>query len=209
MLDRAKFFPAIRETVFTGHLSQPQVDGINVVLDAWEAPKAFSWLVSPMSPDIRWLGYMFGTDYHETAMTMQPIREMGGTAYLTRNYDVNGNNPSRARSMGNTNPGDGVKYCGKGFVQITWKNNYARMGKLLGFDLVNNPDLAMDPKIAVQIMFRGMTDPNPRNTFSGVNLQHYIYGQRGDWVGARHVINGTDHAEMIAETAEHFYNALK
>ncbi len=199
-IDRARLFTGIRGPVFHGHLNQQEVDGINFILDEWEAEAALT--------DLRWLAYMLSTAYYETAATMQPVHEYGGNAYFTRLYDIRGGRPKMAAAMGNTQPGDGIRYCGRGYVQLTWKNNYARMGKLLGVDLVGNPDLAMDPKTAIRIMFRGMTDPDPRNTFSGVNLQHYIGGKRSDWVGARHVINGVDHAEEIAETAEQFYRAL-
>lgn len=53
--------------------------------------------------------------------------------------------------MGNTEAGDGYKYRGRGFVQLTGKANYEAAGKALGIDLVNNPDLAAVPAIAAQI----------------------------------------------------------
>lgn len=53
--------------------------------------------------------------------------------------------------MGNTEPGDGYKYRGRGAIQLTGKDNYARAGKALGLDLVNNPDLAKDPAVAAKI----------------------------------------------------------
>lgn len=199
MIDRNRLFSGVRQTVFHGHFKQSQVDGINFILDAWEATDF---------TDLRWLAYMLGTAYHETAATMQPVHEYGGDAYFTRMYDVTGRRPDVARRMGNTSPGDGIKYCGRGFVQLTWKSNYAKMGRLLGVDLVGNPDLAMDPKIAARIMFAGMTATNLRDTFSGVNLQRYFNDTAEDWVGARHIINGTDHADMLAETSQDFFDAL-
>jgi len=59
--------------------------------------------------------------------------------------------PKRAKKLGNKKDGDGIKYKGRGFVQLTGRYNYARAGKELGIDLINNPDLAADPKIALQI----------------------------------------------------------
>lgn len=53
--------------------------------------------------------------------------------------------------MGNSEVGDGYKYRGRGAIQLTGKAQYAAMGKKLGIDLVNNPDLAMDPKYSAQI----------------------------------------------------------
>lgn len=53
--------------------------------------------------------------------------------------------------MGNTEAGDGFKYRGRGDIQLTGKSQYEDMGKKLGIDLVNNPDLAKDPKISAQI----------------------------------------------------------
>jgi len=54
--------------------------------------------------------------------------------------------------MGNDKPGDGYKYRGRGFIQITGKENYDKIGKMIGVDLVNNPDLANDPQIAAKII---------------------------------------------------------
>lgn len=54
--------------------------------------------------------------------------------------------------MGNDKPGDGFKYRGRGFIQITGKENYDKIGKMIGVDLVTNPDLANDPEIAAKII---------------------------------------------------------
>jgi len=54
--------------------------------------------------------------------------------------------------MGNDKPGDGFKYRGRGFIQITGKENYDKIGKIIGVDLVNNPDLANDTEVAAKII---------------------------------------------------------
>lgn len=209
-VDREKLFAGIRRAVFNGRFSQKQVDGINHIVDAWD---------KSVFDDLRWLAYMLGTAYHETAATMRPIKEYGSVAYFTGMYDVRGRRPDTARKMGNTKPGDGARYCGRGYVQLTWKSNYAAAGKLLGIDLVANPDLAMDPDIAAKIMFEGMTradiifeDSTTGDgdfSFTGRTLEQYFHDTTEDWIGARRIINGTDHAAMIAATARLFNDALE
>jgi predicted chitinase len=53
--------------------------------------------------------------------------------------------------MGNTQPGDGYRYRGRGFVQLTGRANYAEAGKALGLDLVSNPELAASPEVAAKV----------------------------------------------------------
>ena len=66
-INRNQFFDVVREEVTGGKLNQGQVDGCKAILDYWEK----AWAKS----DDRWLAYMLGTAYHESAHTMQPVRE--------------------------------------------------------------------------------------------------------------------------------------
>lgn len=74
-----------------------------------------------------------------------PIKEQGGPTYLTNLYE-------NRKDLGNTNPGDGVKFRGRGFIQITGRWDYAHFGSEVGRDLVGNPDLALDPAVAAEIL---------------------------------------------------------
>lgn len=56
-----------------------------------------------------------------------------------------------AKNLGNTQAGDGYKFRGRGYTQLTGRANYAAAGKALGIDLENNPDLAQDPEVAAKI----------------------------------------------------------
>lgn len=55
------------------------------------------------------------------------------------------------KNLGNTEPGDGPKFIGRGILQLTGRANYTAYGKKLGIDLVGNPDLASDPVVATKI----------------------------------------------------------
>jgi predicted chitinase len=58
---------------------------------------------------------------------------------------------TQARAFGNTEPGDGKRYKGRGVFIITGRSNYKKYGELLGVDLINNPDLAATPAVAFRI----------------------------------------------------------
>jgi hypothetical protein len=194
-MDRDQFFAAIRRAPFGGKMNAGQTAGVTAILDEWDRRGL---------TDMRWLAYMLATAKHETCHTMQPIREKGGTSYLIRMYDPQGERPALARKNGNTKPGDGARFCGRGYVQLTWRNNYRAMGKLLGVDLEGNPDMAMEPDTAAAIMFEGMI----RGSFTGKKLATYFDRSRSDWTNARRIINGTDRAAAIATIARQFYAAL-
>lgn len=202
-LDRAAFFTAARASPFPGTLSAKQVSGIEAILDA-----------CPPDLGTMELAYCLATAFHETARTMLPVKEYGTDAYFRRMYDPQGDRPDVARTLGNTAPGDGVKFCGRGYVQLTGRTNYRRAtGELQNagyldrsLDLTVTPDMAMTPDIAAAIMFLGMTE----GWFTGKKLSHY-FGSNvpADPTNARRIINGTDKAAMIAGYYAAFWKALK
>ncbi|MEP3298751.1 MAG: hypothetical protein ABJO27_20150 [Pseudoruegeria sp.] len=109
--------------------------------------------------------------------------------------------------MGNTEKGDGVKFHGRGFVQLTGRANYTDWGNRLKIDLTSshaNADKALDMNVALMILFEGMM----AGTFAGRKLSDFIVNVRQDWEGARQVVNGNDQAELIATYAEKYLDAL-
>lgn len=195
-INRKFLFDFARLQLFSGSLTQKQVDGINAILDYWEGNHA--------GKDDRMLAYLLGTAYHETDRKMQPIREYGSTAYFNRRYGPEGVNPRLARQLGNTEVGDGARYCGRGFVQLTGRRNYADWSRRLGRDLVANPDWAMELDTSARILIDGAL----LGTFTGRRLGQYFNGALADWRNARRVINGTDRADLIAGHAKSFYAAI-
>jgi len=55
------------------------------------------------------------------------------------------------RDLGNTQPGDGVRYKGRGFIQITGRANYRTYGSKLGLPLEADPTLASNPEIGAKV----------------------------------------------------------
>ena len=192
-MNRQTFLSEINPALFSGRITQSQIEGINFKLAAWEK----SGLT-----DIRWLAYMLATSYHETAKTMQPIEEYGkgkGRPY--------GQKLKHNRQL-YTWP-DKI-YYGRGDVQLTWYENYEIMGKLLGIPLLEQPELALKPDVSARIMIEGMTrGKSNRGDFTGASLENYFSATKDDPVHARRIINGLDKANLIAGYHYKFLTAIK
>ncbi|MBB4007818.1 glycoside hydrolase family 19 protein [Allorhizobium taibaishanense] len=198
-MDRAKFFAAVRSSLFGGALTQNQVNGMSSMLDAWQAGNM---------TDLRWLAYMLATAFHETAQTMQPVRETRAAtdeqaiAILDRSF-------AKGSLRWVKTPywrigADGKSWLGRGYVQLTHKSNYSKLGNAIGVDLVANPTLAMRDDIALKVMFTGMSE----GLFTGAKLAHFFVGAKADWLGARLIINGKERAADVADYAKAFQAVL-
>jgi putative chitinase len=198
-INRKFFFEHVRSRLFGGKLSAPQVAGMNFILDVWETNHS--------SKDDRWLSYALATAFHETAFTMRPIKEFGGSQYFFKRYDRKGSNPKLAAQLGNTQDGDGVLFAGRGYVQLTGRRNYTVMGKAFGVDLTSGKaaaDRMLTEAIAAKVLFKGMEE----GTFTGKKFANYFNKTSEDWVNARKIINGKDKQHIIAEYGRNFYRGL-
>lgn len=187
------FFDTVRSLF--GKLSQLQVDGMEAILAACD-----------QLPDLRQRAYVLGTIFHETGHTMQPIMEYGKGA---------GHDYGKKLKMGG-GPGKRIPYTtpdqlyyGRGYVQVTWYENYEAATKYAraaghDWDFLNHPELFLqhEPSMWVTIYFMR------KGYFTGVGLDKYFTGAKNDWVGARAIINGKDRATDIAGYAQIFYKAL-
>lgn len=184
-MDRSRFYAALRRRdsgVFGTSLSQPQVDRMEAILTRLDAKRIM----------LEQAAYILGTAYHESDRFRTMEEYASGAAYEGR------------KTLGNTEPGDGRRFKGRGFVQITGRRNYTDWAKRLGVDLVGNPALAARLDHAVTILIDGMM----LGTFTGKKLPDYVAGAKKDYVGARRVVNGTDRAAIIANYARAFEAAL-
>jgi len=178
--DRETYFEIVREDLFDGELAQVQVDGQNIILAVWEYQGG---------GDLRHLAYMLATVHHECATRFWPITEYGSDSYLQGK--------------------DYYPYHGRGFVQLTWKDNYVRASKELNLtderDLALYPEMALDSLIATRVLFRGMAV----GWFTAKSLDEYFNETVDDPYNARRIINGTDRADTVAAYHGKFLAALK
>ncbi|MBI1179093.1 MAG: hypothetical protein GC201_00945 [Alphaproteobacteria bacterium] len=192
-MNRDTFFAQIRQEPFSGAMTQPQVDGITMLLDVWDRDHA--------GGDVRWLANVLGQTFHETGARMQPIREgFATTDAVARKIVAKAGYPYAA-----PDPQTGEVYYGRGLIQLTWADNYKKLGGILGCPLYEQPDLALDPDTACQILFTGMI----QGLFTGRGLGYYFSDSNDDPMGARAIVNGHDRAALVAGYHMAFLKALR
>jgi hypothetical protein len=101
-----------------------------------------------------------------------PIDEYGGPEYFTKMYEGR-------KDLGNTQPGDGARYHGRGFIQLTGRANYRKYGQKLGIALEVHPELALTAEVAAGILALYFAD-------HGLAAR----ARQGDWEGVRRGVNG-------------------
>lgn len=203
-VDYGKFYDFLRDGKLLGPvITESEFKGCDAIIHAFATAGAC----------VSYCAYGLATAYLETANTMQPIGEYGGTAYFTRMYDIKGARPTKARELGNLTPGDGARYHGRGYVQLTGKTNYARASKRLAalgiaVDLVANPDEAKRPDVAAVVMVAGMTE----GWFTGRKLADDLpevgIASYEQFRASRDIINGRDRQDEIARFAIDFQTGL-
>jgi hypothetical protein len=194
--DRKKFFDGYRSRF--GPLTQELVDALEYLLGKIENDDRFG----TTETDRRKIAYCLATFKWETAHTFEPIDERGGEAYFNKRYAPD---TKAGTNVGNTKPGDGALFHGRGYVQLTGRTNYTKAKKLTGVDLLAEPDRAKEPELAYQIAIQGMID----GWFTTRKLGQYFKPDgTADYENARAIINGTDQATRIADIARRFSEIL-
>ncbi|WP_018428204.1 hypothetical protein [Hoeflea sp. 108] len=218
-MDRSKFYAALRARssgVFGTSLTGSQVANLEAILDEIQAAGL----------PLRHAAYVLATPYHEVGPGMAPkvenltyssaerIRavwpkrfpQIGDALPYVRNPQELANKVYGGR-MGNTTSNDGWTYRGRGYPQTTGRENYERFGRLLGLDLLGNPDLALRPDISARILITGMKD----GLFTGKRLAEFISGDKADYRSARAIINPDVEAngDRVAGYARAFEAALR
>ena len=214
-MNREAFYASLRSRssgVFGTSLSQPQVNGVNAILDEGQR----------RGISLRYLAAILAEAYHETGHKMQPVSEnlyyssavrirqvwptrfasIASAAPYAKNPQKLANKVYSGR-MGNGDEmsGEGWLYRGRGLSQITGKANYARFG------IASNPDQALDLETSVRVLFDGMV----LGTFTDKRLSDYDRGGSYDYKGSRAIINGdvTKNGGLIETYGKAFEAALR
>jgi hypothetical protein len=182
MIDKNTFVSNFPKELDSNGINRTQIQGFGIILDYWNHEYPDS--------DLRYLAYLLATCWHESGFTMQPVEEVGH---------------GKGHNYGTPDPITGKAYFGRGLVQITWKTNYSKFSHLMNIDLVEKPELALQPIVSTQIAFLGMFG----GLFTGKRLGDYFNSKTEDWVNARKIINSLDCAQKIAEYGKHFNELLK
>jgi hypothetical protein len=206
-MSRADFFAALRPPdsgVFAGSLTRDQVTGIEGILDAMSAVG---------DGRAKTLAYALATAYHETGRKMLPVREgfassdegaVRAVASLARRRGPDSAPAKYGRPAGPYNK----CYYGRGHVQLTWRENYARSSEDAGVDLEQDPDAMLDPVISARILIRGLVDGRWNGARHGI--AHYLPDEAEDNLkDARRTVNGTDKWDAIARYYGAFRKAIE
>jgi putative chitinase len=193
-LNSTNLFAYLRNAPFGGRLTQSQIDGVNAIIKEFNRAGG---------KDARHLAYILATAFHETGGKMQPVREGFAKTDAAARKIV-------AKYKYGKPDVNGHVFYGRGHVQLTWAENYKRMGELIGVDLYNAPDMALDKNLSARILVEGMIKgQSGKGDFAGKCVEQYFNATTDDPVGARRIVNGTDKCQLIAGYHKNFLDAIK
>lgn len=187
-----------------------QAESVRALLRVWDSHRELD--------DNRWLAYILATAAFETGdfRIMSDLLSIRSAQRIVQTWPARFkdaaeaepyvNNPEDLANrvygnrLGNTQPGDGWRYRGRGMVQIVGRENYQRYGALIDLNLEERPELVLNRDVAARVTFAYFI-PSPDKNL----LSQYLNAAKEDWRGARMLlVRGGAGAEGVAAKAEMF-----
>jgi predicted chitinase len=142
--------PTSKAQLSTQYKQAPKADpGMSILSNNTEAESVLHKTARAAGIKGTELAQFMAQTKHESA-DFSRMKEIGGKEYFAKRYDPRAA-PKTAKILGNTQAGDGVRYHGRGYIQITGRDNYRMAGEALGLPLEQHPEMASKPAIAAKI----------------------------------------------------------
>ena len=132
------------------------------------SPYAVAALLGIAGGECRWKLVEEGFNYSADRLLQVFPSVFKGDKALAQKYAGNPNNSlpeflygyqtAKGKGLGNTQEGDGAKYIGRGYIQLTGRSNYKKYGQLAGVDLLSNPGLLNTSSVAAEVSVKYMLD---------------------------------------------------
>lgn len=134
--------------------------------------------------DVRSQVAVVATVVTEVGPDLRPIHEHGSRGYFTSMYEGRSD-------LGNTRPGDGARYHGRGYIQLTGRANYRDFGDRLDLPLEKRPDMALRPDVGARVLVdyfkqRGIDEDARRAQWRDVRVK--VNGGLNGWTTYRHLV---------------------
>jgi hypothetical protein len=205
--------------------SQHEVDAIVGIVPrayranaAWAVPLLLNTARAGGVTHLRRIAYLLATAQHASHFGAR-LEERGagpGSDGVDRSFDHFEPGTPQGSAVGNTQPGDGARFRGRGFVYVRGRASYTTWSQRLALPdelvdgtpvpfFVANPDAMARPQFAAQTLIRGMRD----GLFTGIALGYYVNDKKTDYHGARRVVGGLEHARDVAASAMVYARAIE
>ncbi len=208
-----------------GHASQDEINAIVTLVPRtfranalWAVPLLIDTARAGGMTHSRRIAYVLATAQHGSHFGAR-LEETGtgpGADGVDRSFDRYEPGTALGTTLGNSEPGDGARFRGRGFVHVRGRAAYATWSQRLGMPeqpvdgthvpfFVAHPEALARPSIAAQTLVQGMRD----GLFTGIALGYYVNEKKADYYSARRVVGACEHARDVAAIAVEFARAIE